>query len=146
MSARSRIVDAFVDKIKTIDGSSEFKSRLHYKNVENRQKFWDEVNDYPFVCINAGSETREYQAHDFKWGYLMVNVKVYTKGEDCQEELEQLFEDIEKLMESNHTCLQYGETNREKTSDIRLLQLTTDEGVLFPIGVGEMIFSVRYEV
>lgn len=145
MSARTSIIKAFVDKIKTIDGATPFTSALH-GNVEGKQEFWDEVNDYPAVRINAGTETREYQAADFKWGYLMVNIKIYTKGDQCQQDLEDVMEDIESLMEENHTCLQYGESNAERTSDIRLLQITTDEGVLFPIGVGEMIFHVRYEV
>ena len=145
MSARTRIVQAFVEKVKTIDGASPFRSALH-GNVEGRQKFWDEVNDFPYVCINAGQESREYQADAFKWGYLMVNIKIYTKGEDCQMDLEDIMEDIEYVMEENHTCLVYGDSNKERTSDIRLLQVTTDEGVLHPIGVGELIFSVRYEV
>jgi len=146
MSARTRIVEAFAEKIKTIDGATPFRSALRQENVSTRQVFWDEVNDYPYVCLNAGQESREYQGDAFKWGFLMVNIKIYTKGEKCQEDLEELMEDIEYVMELNHTCLQYGDTNRERTSDIRLLQITTDEGVLHPIGVGELIFHVRYEV
>ena len=145
MSARSKIVNAMVDKIKTIDGATPFSSAL-YENVHNRQKFWDEVNDYPFVCLNAGSETREYQADTFKWGFLLVSVKIYTKDDEPQEELERIMEDIEYVMEDQHTRLIYDEVTGAKTADIRLLQIVTDEGVLDPIAVGEMTFHIRYEV
>ena len=143
MGARTRIAEAFVDQIKTIDGASPFKSKIYASNVEARQRFWDEVNDYPYVCVNPGVETREYQGDSFKWGFLLINIKIYTKGTNCQEDLEHLMEDIEYLMELNHSCLSYGDG---QTADIRLLQITTDEGVLHPIGVGEMLFQVRYEI
>ena len=144
MGARSKIVSAFVEEIKKIDGATPYKSRLH-GNVEGRQKFWDEVNDYPYVCINAGTETREYQGDAFSWGFLIVNIKIYTKGEECQRDLEYVMDDIEYILDQNHSCLEYDSVTKDKTSDIRLLQITTDEGVLFPIGVGEMVFHVRYE-
>lgn len=145
MSARTRIVKAFVTEIKKMDGVSPYTIALH-ENVKGRQEFWDEVNSYPAVRVTAGNERREYQAADFKWGFLQVSVKIYTKGEECQQDLEDIMEDVENIMNTNHACLQYEVDGNLRTSDIRLIQLTTDEGVLFPIGVGEMLFSVRYEV
>lgn len=145
MSSRTSIVKALVENIKQIDGATPYNSAL-YGNVEGRQVFWDEVNDFPYVCINAGTETREYQAADFKWGFLLVSIKIYTKGDDPQAELEDILEDIEYVLDLNHSSMVYNDVTGKKTCDIRVLQISTDEGVLHPIGVGEMLIQVRYDL
>ena len=55
---RQGIVDAIVDKLKNIDGAGNYHTNLE-DNVSPRLKFWDEVDEFPAVHINAGSETRQ---------------------------------------------------------------------------------------
>jgi hypothetical protein len=56
-----------------------------------------------------------------------------------------LLEDIETVIETN-SRLSY--TNRrgdeEFTQQITVVSIDTDEGVLEPLGVGEMLLEVRY--
>jgi len=142
MSKRSQIVNALVEKLKGIDGSTGFNTNL-YNNVENRLKFWDEVNDYPSVYTTVGTETREYLPGGFKWGHLLITLRVYVDDENPQQKLEQIFEDIENVVDSNGN-LEYN-TNMF-TEDIKILRIDTDEGLLSPIGVGEVTLQIMYDL
>lgn len=64
-SRRFNIVEALTNKLKNIDGSGAFLTDVA-NNVHPRLKFWDEVEDFPAIHLNAGSETREYQAGGYK--------------------------------------------------------------------------------
>lgn len=144
MSARSSIITALVDKLKTIDGSETFQSNV-FNNVTNKLKFWDEINDFPYICVIPGNETREYLPSDFKWGFLGISLKVYVKGDEPVLELENLLEDIEKVVDENRV-LAYGESPAERTTEILITSIVTDEGLLAPYGVGEINLQVRYQV
>lgn len=143
MSARSKIVDALVVKLKLIDGTyGTYESNL-FRNVWNKLKFWDEVNDYPSVFLNAGPETREYLPGGFKWGYLTITIRIYVKDEEPEAELEKIFTDIEYIIDNNGT-LDYG--SGSKTEDINIMSIHTDEGLLAPIGVGEITLQIMYDL
>lgn len=142
MSARSKIVEALVTKLKTIDGSEGFNTRL-YDNVFNKLKFWDEVDDKPSLYLNAGTELREYQPGGFKWAHLSLSIRVYVEDEEPEARLEEIFEDIEKIIDENGN-LEY-ETGKF-TEDIKILSIMTDEGLLNPIGVGEVTLQILYDL
>lgn len=142
MSARSKIVDALVIKLKEIDGSSTYNSNL-FNNVYNKLKFWDEIEDYPSVFINSGGETREYLPGGFKWAYLMVSIRIYVQDEEPEARLEEIFEDIEKIIDENGNLIY---TTGKTVEDIKILSINTDEGLLTPIGVGEMTLQIMYDL
>ena len=141
---RQSIVNALVTKFKTIDGTGTFLSNV-YGNVSPRLKFWDEVEDFPAIHLNAGSETREYQAGGYKDRFLTVTVRAYVKEEDAVDALDKLLEDIETVVEQN-SRLAYTDrqNNSQFTQQITVVSIDTDEGVLEPYGVGEVLLSVRY--
>lgn len=143
MSARSSIVNALAGKLKLINGTGQYKTNLYSKNVSTRLKFWDEVSDFPYICIVAGSEYREYLPSNFKWGILNIALKLYVRGENPIEKLEDLIQDVE-LVISNNEELVY-ETGKE-TTEILITSILTDEGLLAPTGVGEVNVSVRYQI
>lgn len=145
MSRRASIVNAFSEILKTIDGTSTFKTNL-FNNSFNKLKFWDEINDFPACYTIAGTETREYLPGGFAWGYLNVCIKVYTKGEDAQLLLENLLEDIENVIDGLRSVLIYDANNNYSTSEISITSIVTDEGLLAPYGVGEITLLVRYQV
>ena len=64
-SRRANILNALAEKLKDIDGSGAFLSDLQ-NNVHPRLKFWDQVDEFPAVHLNAGSESRQYQQVDIK--------------------------------------------------------------------------------
>lgn len=143
-TARSKIADALIVELKKVDGTSPYVSDFH-KNVEKGLKFWDEVDDFPYLCVQVGDETREYLPSGFKWGFLTLNIKVYVKDEDSEARLEEALEDIEYVIDQN--CdLVYDSDNNYTTEDIRIFSITTDEGLLTPTGVGEVSLQVRYQV
>lgn len=144
MSRRTSIVKALAEKLKTIDGSENFKSNI-FNNAYPYLKFWDEVADFPCIYVVAGSESRDYLPGDFTWGFLNVSLKIYVKGDDSQQLLENLLEDVEQVINSNR-ILAYEETPGYETTEILLSSITTDEGLLAPYAVGEINLQVRYQI
>ena len=140
---RKQIVTALVDLFKAIDGTSPYLSNL-YENVEGKLVFWDEVNDFPTVCVNSSDETREYLPGNFKWGYLTINIRVYVKHEDAKGRLEDIFCDIETVLDANNT-LTFGDDG-DTCTDIRIISISDDEGLLNPLGIGEIILEIQYPV
>lgn len=144
MSRRTSIVKALTEKFKTINGTGPYKTNL-YNNANAKLKFWDEVNDFPCVFTTPGSEQREYLPAAFTWGYLNLAVKVYCKGEDSQEQLEVLLEDLETCIDTNRVLI-YDTVNNYETTEIQIQSIVTDEGLLAPYAVGEINLQVRYAV
>lgn len=143
MSKRTSIVKALAEKLKTLDGT-QYTSNV-FNNCYPKLKFWDEISDFPAIYMSPGSESREYLPGDFTWGYLGVSLKLYCKGEDSQDQLEQLLADAEALIDANRVLV-YDETNNYETTEILVVSITTDEGLLAPYAVGEINLQVRYQV
>ena len=144
MSRRTSIIKALVEKVKLINGQAPYQINL-FQNAYPKLKFWDEVNDFPAVYCTPGSEQREYHPGDFTWGFLGVSLKVYCKGENAQEQLEQLLEDLEKCIDANRVLV-YDSTKAYETTEILIQSITTDEGLLAPYAVGEINLQVRYAI
>lgn len=141
---RLSIVESLVVKLKEIDGTGNYLTNV-YQNVHPRLKFWDEVEDFPAIHLNAGSETREYQGGGYKDRFMSVSIRVYVNEEDAVIALDKLMEDIETVLEIN-SRLEYVDKqgNTQHTHQITIVSIDTDEGVLEPYGVGEMLIEVRY--
>jgi hypothetical protein len=143
---RKKIVDAWVEELKDkIDGVSPYNSNL-FDNVHGTTLFLDSITQYPSVCVVAGDETREYLPDGFKWRYLSLEIRLYVEDEeDPQEELALLLEDIERVIDNND-ILTYDDSVSPnlKTTSSTILTISTDEGVLAPLGVGEISIQVRY--
>lgn len=144
-SRRSNILTALATKLKDIDGSGAFLTDVA-NNVETRLKFWDEVQDFPAIHLNAGSETRDYQAGGYKDRYLSITIRCYVSDDtDATEALNLLMEDVETVVEDNSRLKYYDAMNNEyNAQQITVISIVTDEGVLDPLGVGEIEVEVRY--
>ena len=141
MSARADIKSKLVTKFKEIGGTTPYISNL-YNNVIGKLKYWDEVSDYPYVCITVGQEIREYLPA-FTWGVLAVPIWIYTKGNDSEKDIENILTDIELLVDTNQE-LEY--STGKFTEDIRILSISTDEGLMEPLRIGEILLQVRYGI
>jgi hypothetical protein len=141
---RQAIINALVDQLKGIDGNGEYLTNL-FNNVHPRLKFWDEIEEFPAVHLNAGSETREYQGGGYKDRFMSVTLRCYVNSEDAVEDLDKLLEDVEVVLEDN-SRLEYIDRKgaTQYTHQITIISIDTDEGVLEPYGVGEMTIEVRY--
>jgi len=144
-TARKKIVDALVEKIKEIDGNYPYNSNV-FNNAMSGMMFLDQIQEYPKVCVVAGDEIREYQPNAFKWRFLSLDIRVYIEDQDDpQEVLALLMEDIERVIDDNDV-LTYDDTVSPNltTTSLTLQSLSTDEGVLTPLGIGEMTIECRY--
>tara|TARA_X000001316_G_C922461_1_gene37927 strand:- start:12060 stop:12509 length:450 start_codon:yes stop_codon:yes gene_type:complete len=142
---RKKIAEALANKLKEIDGNHPFNSNI-FENVKAKMVFLDEIEQYPKVCVVAGDEEREYQPGGFKWRFLQVTIRAYiSNNEDAQEELALLLEDIEKIVDDND-ALVYDDTvdPNLKTTSMTITSISTDEGVVEPLGIGEMVVTIRY--
>jgi hypothetical protein len=144
MSKRTSILKALIEKFKLIDGNAPYNSNI-FNNAYPIIKFWDEVNDFPCVYGSTGSETRDYLPGNFTWAYLGISLKMYCKGENAQQQLELLLEDIETVVNSNRVLV-YDAVNNHETTEILVVSITTDEGLLAPYAVGELNLQVRYQL
>ncbi len=144
-TARKKIVDALVKELKGINGIHPYNSNA-FNNVHGNMIFLDQIQEYPKICVVAGDEARQYQPGEFKWRFLNVDIRVYVENqEDSQEALAILMEDIERVIDDND-ILSYDTTVSPnlKTTSLTLLSLSTDEGVLAPLAIGEMVVECRY--
>lgn len=141
---RRAITDALSEKLKEINGTDDYLSDLA-GNVLPKLKFWDEIEEFPAVHISAGREVRQYQGGGYKDRYLSMTIRCYVKGEDASVLLENLLEDIETLIEENsRLAYQTSQGGPSFTHDMTIQSIDTDEGVLEPLGVGEILIQVHY--
>lgn len=142
-SRRQGITKALADKLALIDGRGLYKQSV--AETSPKLKFWDEVEEFPAIHLNAGSETRQYQLGGYKDRFLNVTVRCYVNQEDSVEALDELLEDVETVLEENSQLLYHDRNGLEQhTHQITIISIDTDEGVLDPLGVGEILIEVRY--
>jgi hypothetical protein len=55
-TARKKVVDALVNKLKVIDGNTPYNSNV-FNNVDGQLKFLDEIEQYPKICVVAGENS-----------------------------------------------------------------------------------------
>jgi len=140
---RLSIVNAFVEKLALIDGTGKYKTAV--AETSPRIKFWDEVAEFPAVHVSAGAETREYEGAGFKFRYLTLTFRCYVNEEDAVEALEALLEDVETVIEDNNP-ITYTDSlgNTATTVQHTIVSIDTDEGVLEPLGIGEIVAEIQY--
>lgn len=141
---RMAIVRALEEKLKLINGNSPYRTNL-YNNVLPRLKFWDEVETFPAIHLNAGSETRVYQGGGYKDRYLNITIRCYVKETDATIALDKLIEDVETVLEENGQLSYVDRQEKTQTThDILIVSIDTDEGVLEPFGVADILVQVHY--
>lgn len=140
---RSAILEAMAELFEKIDGGDGYKSDLS-GSIEPRMKFWDEVDSFPCLHMASGTETREYYGGGQKWRFLTVTIRIYVNADDPITELEELLEDVETVLDDAGQ-FDYGTSEGTKQiSQLTVISISTDEGALQPLGVGEMIVEIRY--
>jgi hypothetical protein len=138
---RMAIVNALVAKI----NETKLSTYNNYIKARNRLEFFEDIRDLPAVCVVAGTELREYQAGGYRDRYLDVNMHIFLSEENALETCEAILEDLETLIEENGRLAYEDRTGATQyTHDITVLTISTDEGTLDPISIGEMTLRVHY--
>ena len=141
---RRAIVEALAQELEQINGTPPFRTSV--QQVERRLKFWDEVSEFPTIHVGAGAETREYDGGGFRFRFLRLTVRCYVSDDnDVIEALEELLEDVETVLEDKDPLTYYDSTGAsQSTVQTNIVSVDTDEGVLEPLGVGEITVEIRY--
>ena len=141
---RRAIVEALAVELEQINGMQPFRTAV--STVERRLKFWDEVVEFPAIHIGAGTETREYDGGGVRFRFLRITIRCYVSDDnDVIEALEELLEDVETVLEDKDPLTYYDSTGAShSTVQTTIGTVDTDEGVLEPLGVGEITLEIRY--
>lgn len=144
MSNRQSIVDAFASVTKTqLDGVLDEYNI--YENVFSSNKLTKDIMSFPCITYSPGPESFQYLASGMRWNYLTVYARAYVKGmESPQQELEVLIQKIKNIIDSNTNIPYYVNNTLMHTTDVTLQEISTDEGLLSPDGIAEVVFVVRY--
>ena len=140
---RSAILNAMAELFEKIDGGDGYKQDLSGA-IEPRMKFWDEVESFPCLHMSSGTETREYYGGGQKWRFLTVTIRVYVNADDPITELEELLEDVETVLDDAGQFDYRTTSGTQQVTRLSVVSISTDEGALQPLGVGEMIVEIRY--
>ena len=146
-SRRTDIIDFLVTNLKEIDGvQSGFDSSYTYttnifNNVYRKIKFLDEVNDFPALYLNAGTEIRDFNTKSLTVATLDVTIRAYVYGEDNSQSLaDDVVQDIE------HVIYSIGDNSDKGILDITIESISTDEGLAIPYGLAEAQLTVVYRL
>lgn len=144
MSNRQSIVKAFTEATKTLlDGANDPFNI--YQNVFAGNKLTKDIISFPCITYSPGPEGFQYLASGMRWNYLTVYARAYVKGvEDPQQDLEVLIQKIKNIVDTNTNMPYYVGNTLMYTTDVTLQEVSTDEGLLAPDGIAEVVFVVRY--
>lgn len=141
---RGSIVEALTNKLKLISLANGYSTDLGGQAFP-RMRFWDEITEFPCICISAGPETIVHQGGGMKDRYLDIILRAYVQDESPTEALERLLEDIELIIDNNGRLAYIDSSGIQgMTRDIIITFIDTDQGALAPLGVGEMTLQVKY--
>lgn len=152
MTHRASIKDKIVEDLKaelTDQNLGKYFTDIDM-NVHGNNLYLDQVEAFPALTVGLGSERPEYQPGGFRWMFLTLTIRAYVKSEDnADEKLELLIQDIKTFIDT-HEDIQYTITKPDGTSvtyeatQMTILSISTDEGILHPLGLGEVTLEIRY--
>lgn len=121
-----------------------------YGNVQTKSYLAHEVTSFPMVTVTPGPEEYEYQPGGVRWTLLSVYVRAYYQDEyDSERQIQLLLRDLKKLLDTPER-IQYTISNPDGSTEPRFVAidklggLTTDEGILRPIAIGELSITLKY--
>ena len=125
-----------------LDNNYQFELDCH-ENVYPHYLFLEEINDFPTVCFYVVEETVSHIGGGVRYKTALLNLRGYVHEELGEWEnsnwwAETLIDDIEHVLEHirrRNPCF----------IDVRVLELSTDEGIMEPYGVADMVISITYE-
>lgn len=152
MSKKRQIIEQIVTALKLIDGGTEvlpnsprspyaFTSNI-YNNVINHSKYLEDINDFPTICCyTVGPETRNRIGNRETYCSFILEIRGYIQAEDSITASADLAQDIQYIIDS----MRYRAGIKELgVVECRVESISTDEGILEPMGVAEIKVLVVY--
>ena len=132
---RTNIVNAYVEKLKTISDLGGF-------NVFREFKYLDDINDFPTITLLPRVEQRLTIGAGRKLARLDISIRGYVQSEDTSLELaEALGANVESA-----TTEFASEQQANGVADARVVSFRTDEGLFDPYGVDDQDVQILYDV
>lgn len=152
MSFRNSIVKAVGELVKTeLNGTNTNKYFTNiYSNVFTNSRQFSQIQDFPAITVTSGPESFEYLPSGFRWNFLQLYIRCYVRdAEEPNAKLELIIEDIKNLIDE-FDSISYTVTKPDgteinlRTTQSTISEISTDEGLLAPLGIGEIVLTIRY--
>ena len=151
---RTAVLNAVITELKRINGGVDSRAGLPrtpytykstiYNNVFRGFKYLDRINDFPTICVFGADESRVHIGSGIKYGTFELRIRGYVWSDDKSMALaEDLADDIDFIIESLHRINTYCGL---EIVDARVLSLSTDDGLLAPWGLCDLIAEVAYQI
>lgn len=152
MSRKRDIINQIINALKLIDKTTEilpnsprspytFTSNV-YGNVFDKQLFLDAINDFPTVCCyQVTPESRNRIGDRETYCSFILEIRGYIQSEDSIGTASDLAQDLQYIMDSMQYRVGFKELG---VVDCKVESLSTDEGILEPLGVAELRVLVVY--
>lgn len=121
-----------------------------YNNTATKSYLANDVPSFPMVTVTPGPESFTYEPSGVRWTHQLIYIRAYVKDEYEQERLiQQLIRDLKKVLDTPER-IKYTITNPDGSQEDRFVtidklhEVTTDEGVLRPLAIGELSLSLQY--
>lgn len=150
-TARSTICKAIkAGLINDVNGTAPYQ--LNLTEVENRTVALEGLT-LDTVTVTPGRETRRYEMSEQVFKRVVINIRIYIVSEplDPEARLEDYISDIECWIDSNRKLKFPTDYNpnlpqgvEDSTLDMSIVSISTDEGVLLPVAIGNIELAVDY--
>lgn len=121
-----------------------------FNNVFTKSFLAGDVPICPLVSVTPGPETYKYEPSGVRWTLQVMYIRGYIKSElEQEQQLLLLMGDLKKVLDAPEK-IKYIISNPDGSQEDRFVtisnlnELTTDEGILRPLAIGELSISVQY--
>lgn len=111
-------------------------------NVFGKLMFLQQINDFPSLSIwSSQPEIRKASGMEV-FGSIPTNLRVSLYGETSSSQTDHIIEDLQYALNS----FKYTQENDPSLVDLRITEVSCDEGLLDPYGIVEVSFIVVYKL
>jgi hypothetical protein len=136
MSRRSEILQEYTA---TLAGANYLDNAIAH--VYRGFRWLDQINDFPTISYNIQSSSLVHIGANDRYYSCSVALRAYVRGEDPQALLDQILLDIEDVTQSFRDVA----SPSLEVVDARVDSVSSDEGVMAPIGVADMRITISYK-
>ena len=112
-------------------------------NVFRHFKYLEEINDFPTVCLNPGTESREELGANRRLGSIGISLRGYVFGENNIDTAEIFAQNVESKVDSFSANVA---AKANGVSDARVVSFRTDEGLFQPYGIADLEVEILYDL
>lgn len=126
MSRVNVILDQFTDALSLVAPCS-------------RGSLWlDQISEFPRLTYIVQQRDLAHIGDNDRFSAMTISLRGYVRGEDAQSLCDELIMNIESSLAS-------WTLRSEEVEDVRVLEVSSDEGILSPLGVVEMTLRIIYQ-